>query len=61
MCQREIVIFMLCILMNNKDLFDFDSFDLKGEEEEMEEEVMSGHETRSEVRFCIDMGELARL
>ena len=22
MCQRKIFIFMLCILMNNKDLFD---------------------------------------
>ena len=23
MCQRKIFIFMLCMLMNNKDLFDF--------------------------------------
>ena len=61
MCQREIFIFMLCILMNNKDLFDSNLFDLKGEEEEMEEEIMSGHETESEVRFCIDTVELARL
>ena len=47
MCQRIIFIFMFCILMNNKDLFD-----LKGEEKE--EEAMSGHETESEVRFSID-------
>ena len=41
MCQRKMFIFMLCILMNNKDLFDLietNNCDEKTKEEEGEEE-----------------------